>query len=356
MYDAAVFIGRFQPFHLGHEKIIWQALKSAKEVIIVIGSSYAARNPRNPFTFAEREKMIRSAFNHELGKRIKIVGVSDYPYNDSKWIGAIQTAVMNTIKFNPDPLKLALIGHEKDHTSYYLKMFPTWDSIAVPNYDGIDATTIREAMFTRDYPAAQRVMNPMVFETMCNIIMDMNSTISFDVPGGMKMDVHFTWDNILAEHQMIAEYKDAWKDAPYPPTFVTSDAVVTQSGHILLVKRKANPGKGLWALPGGFLDQKETLREGAVRELKEETRIKVPPAVLYGSIKRQHTFDAPNRSLRGRTITTAFHFDLGFDKELPKVKGSDDAEQAKWFAFKDVDPTQLFEDHGHIIDYFCNIL
>lgn len=50
-YHAAVFIGRFQPFHLGHEAIVREGLKQADEVIIVVGSSFAARNVRNPFTF-----------------------------------------------------------------------------------------------------------------------------------------------------------------------------------------------------------------------------------------------------------------------------------------------------------------
>ena len=66
---------------------------------------------------------------------------------------------------------------------------------------------------------------------------------------------------------------------------MTVDAVVVQSGHILLVKRGDMPGKGLWALPGGFLNQEETMLDGAIRELKEETKIKVPVPVLKGSIK-----------------------------------------------------------------------
>jgi bifunctional NMN adenylyltransferase/nudix hydrolase len=81
---------------------------------------------------------------------------------------------------------------------------------------------------------------------------------------------------------MIEKYKESWKAAPFPPTFVTVDAVVVQSGHVLLVKRKAMPGAGLWALPGGFLNQEETLLDGAIRELKEETKIKVPVPVLKG--------------------------------------------------------------------------
>jgi ADP-ribose pyrophosphatase YjhB (NUDIX family) len=108
------------------------------------------------------------------------------------------------------------------------------------------------------------------------------------------------------------------------------------------VKRGDMPGKGLWALPGGFLNQEETMLDGAIRELKEETKIKVPVPVLKGSIKESKTFDAPNRSSRGRTITQAFFIDLGVG-ELPKVKGSDDAEKAFWVPFNKVKQEKMFE-------------
>jgi bifunctional NMN adenylyltransferase/nudix hydrolase len=159
---------------------------------------------------------------------------------------------------------------------------------------------------------------------------------------------------IKQEYKMVKKYKEAWKAAPFPPTFMTVDAIVVQSGHILLVKRGDMPGKGLWALPGGFLNQEETMLDGAIRELKEETKIKVPVPVLKGSIKESKTFDAPNRSSRGRTITQAFFIDLGVG-ELPKVKGADDAEKAFWVPFNQVKQEKMFEDHFHIIDNFINI-
>jgi bifunctional NMN adenylyltransferase/nudix hydrolase len=156
---------------------------------------------------------------------------------------------------------------------------------------------------------------------------------------------------------MIKKYKESWKAAPFPPTFMTVDAVVVQSGHVLLVQRGDMPGKGLWALPGGFLNQGETMLDGAIRELKEETKIKVPVPVLKGSNKGSKTFDAPNRSQRGRTITQAFYIDLGFAEELPRVKGSDDAEKAFWVPLSEVvaKRDQFFEDHFHIISYFTKV-
>ena len=345
MRDALVFIGRFQPFHNGHKAVIDAALKQAKEVIVVVGSSFAARNIRNPFTFEERKAMIEAAFPDEapkLGKegRVKVVPVSDYPYDDNKWVNAIQTIVDNTV--SEDAKDIGLIGHSKDSTSYYLKIFPRWKNhVEVADVGGINATDIRKVILTpmdyTDFEELDYVMPKATLALMAGLL----SKPEFKV--------------IRAEYEMVKKYKESWKAAPFPPTFMTVDAVVVQSGHILLVKRGDMPGKGLWALPGGFLNQEETMLDGAIRELKEETKIKVPVPVLKGSIKTSKTFDAPNRSVRGRTITQAFYIDLGMADELPKVKGSDDAEKAFWVPFNQVKQEKMFEDHFHIIDNFLNI-
>lgn len=329
MRDALVFIGRFQPFHNGHKAVIDAALEQAKEVVVVVGSSFAARNIRNPFTFEERKAMIEAVFDTD---RVKVVPVSDFPYDDNKWVNAIQRIVDETVPYAKD---VGLIGHSKDSTSYYLNIFPRWkDHVEVGDVGGINATDIRKMLFGNvlDGPKLPYNVEQLL----------------------MKLTKEKWWDTLIQEYQMVKRYKEAWKAAPFPPTFMTVDAVVVQSGHILLVKRGDMPGRGLWALPGGFLNQDETMLDGAIRELREETRIKVPVPVLKGSIKASKTFDAPNRSSRGRTITQAFYIDLGVG-ELPKVKGSDDAEEAFWVPFNEVRQELLFEDHFHIIDNFINI-
>jgi bifunctional NMN adenylyltransferase/nudix hydrolase len=349
MRDALVFIGRFQPFHNGHKAVIETALKQAKEVVVVVGSSFAARNIRNPFTFQERKAMIEACFTEPQhftyegaqgrvkAPRVKVVPVSDYPYDDNKWVNAIQKIVDETV---PDAKDVGLIGHSKDNTSYYLNIFPRWKNhIEVADVDGINATDIRNCYLDKWSWTAQ------------------NNDQIHKLPNTVAVQLNSLWEKletIRAEFQMVKKYKEAWKAAPFPPTFMTVDAVVVQSGHILLVKRGDMPGKGLWALPGGFLNQEETMLDGAIRELKEETKIKVPVPVLKGSIKESKTFDAPNRSSRGRTITQAFFIDLGVG-ELPKVKGSDDAEKAFWVPFNQVKQEKMFEDHHAIIDYFLNI-
>ena len=103
------------------------------------------------------------------------------------------------------------------------------------------------------------------------------------------------------------------------------------------------------------VDQNERLVDAAVRELIEETTIDLPRGLLYGSMGDGVVFDHPGRSLRGRTFTHAYLFDLDKadtrNKDLPSVKGDDDAEDAKWFTFAEILEMGdvIYEDHLSII-------
>lgn len=359
-FDTLVFVGRFQPFHNGHKAVVDQALRQASKVIIVVGSSFKARDIRDPFTYEERVAMISACYPSEVASgRLLFTPVRDYPYDDSKWVAAVQRAVEALV--NDDQAKIGLIGHSKDHTSFYLKIFPMWGNVEVANVGGINATDIRRGLFDPEDTISILPMKKYMPQEVADFIgkwMFTGKKKCRNLEGGKQQwhdEEAEAFSTLFNEYQMIKAYKEAWEAAPYPPTFVTVDAVVVQSGHVLLVKRKAAPGMGLWALPGGFLNQNETLLDGAIRELREETKIKVPVPVLRGSVVGQRTFDAPNRSLRGRTITTAFHIDLGYDTALPKVKGADDAEKARWVPFSQIRSDQMFEDHYSILDHFLGV-
>jgi bifunctional NMN adenylyltransferase/nudix hydrolase len=333
-FDFLVFIGRFQPFHTGHQSVVEAALQRAERVIVLVGSSCQPRTLRNPWTFAERESVIRAVFP-DAGERLIISPLLDETYNEQGWITRVQQSVHGiTCRFPPKvgsaTPRIGLIGHSKDHSSYYLSMFPQWHSVAVENVRGLSSTPVREQYFQY-------------------------STTSDDVPPAVKTWMENfresdTFQHIAGEWEFVNQYRKGWETAPYAPTFVTVDAVVVQAGHILLIERKARPGKGQWALPGGFLDPREKLRDAVIRELREETRIKVPAPVLAGSIVKEQVFDDPYRSARGRTITHAFLIELKPDAHgLPKVKGGDDAQHAFWVPLGDLDPEKLFEDHFQII-------
>jgi bifunctional NMN adenylyltransferase/nudix hydrolase len=170
-----------------------------------------------------------------------------------------------------------------------------------------------------------------------------------------KFAITDAYKQLQSELKFVRNYKKQWAVSPYPVKHATVDSVVEQSGHILLVKRKAEPGKGLWALPGGHLNEFEKQLDGAIRELREETKIKVPEAVLRGSIRDHETFDDPYRSTLGRVITKAYHFKLADDVTLPKVKGADDAEKAKWVPISELREEDFFDDHYFIIQYFLGL-
>lgn len=327
-YKLAVFIGRFQPFHNGHKAVIEEGLKIAESVLVLIGSANGPRTLRNPFTYEERHRMIV-----DISPRIFTEPLGDHLYNDERWVEDIQRIVSEY-----EDEDIVLVGHSKDHSSYYLKMFPQWDNVNVPNVWGLSSTTIREAYFGWGENGGDDII-PV--ETKDFLLRFQETT---------------EYNSLVAEQAFVDNYKSAWENAPYAPTFVTVDACVVQSGHVLLVKRKGFPGKGQWALPGGFLNQEEKIEDACIRELREETGIKVPAPVLRGNIKARKVFDDPHRSSRGRTITHAFLIALPGDVVLPRVKGADDAEKAKWIPIGQLDRKMLFEDHFDIIENLTSLI
>lgn len=346
-YNFLVFIARMQPYHNGHHAVIKRALELSENVIIVLGSHKSSRTIRNPLTCYERQQLVLASLTREEEHRITFIYQEDHLYNDQRWLAEIQLAVDQEIrKFGVEEPKIGLIGHEKDSTSYYLKLFPNWGSESVPAFKVISG-------FTESTLNSTTIRN-FTFETWDNEEF-LREALSSILPSEhvVRMWLHYiSQADLVNEYRFVNMYKEQWKNSPYPPTFVTVDSVVTISGHILLVKRGAMPGKGLWALPGGFLDQNERVRDGAVRELYEETKLAVPRAVIEGSIVETRVYDHPNRSSRGRTITHTTHIALKDATKLPKIKGSDDAEKAKWVPIGEVInmKERFFEDHYSMIE------
>jgi bifunctional NMN adenylyltransferase/nudix hydrolase len=345
--DFVVFICRAQPYHLGHQANILKALSLAnKRVIVLIGSSGAARNIKNPFTFEERKEMIiNDPYVNSSTTHLTVLPLQDFKYNNLAWIAQVQEKVKAAIEqgmhgWSDFPPTVGIIGLDKDESTEYLNWFPQWQMLEVDHFgneNGFDATLVRKLLFSG---ADTKFIKGALPESTFKVIVD-------------NVD---KWQPLKEEFAFIEKYKEAWASAPYAPTFVTTDAVVFQAGHVLLIKRGAMPGKGQWALPGGFLNPNEQILDGAIRELREETRLKVPEPVLRGSIIGEKVFDYPGRSLRGRTITHAFGFKLNELGKLPVVKGSDDAAKAKWVSLVDIKPEEMFEDHMDIINYFKGLL
>lgn len=344
-FDFLVFIGRFQPFHSGHLAVVREALRQSRQVILLCGSARQPQSSRNPWTFQDVQTMVRGSLSEADNARVILAPLVDDPYNEDRWVRSVQGAVRQVIaqQGGDANAQVGLIGLAEDGDNYYPKRFPQWPAVGVPTDNGVRGSAIREAVFgmaETGSPSGSAYLDTQAAkaalpEAVRTLLADYCSTDAYA--------------EIREEADFIAKYRSAWASAPYPPVFVTVDAVTIQSGHILLVERRAQPGKGLWALPGGFLRGEETLESACIRELREETRLKVPAPVLKGSMRERRVFDWPYRSKRGRTITHAFLFELVPSTELPKVRGGDDARRAFWVPLADLEPEQMYEDHYFIV-------
>lgn len=134
----------------------------------------------------------------------------------------------------------------------------------------------------------------------------------------------------------------------YPRPAVTADCVViTKVGDqgsgkeepkVLLIQREFEPYKGCWAFPGGFMNMDETAEQCAIRELEEETGLKVSEVRQIGA------YSKVDRDPRGRTVTVVY---LALVDEPVEVTGLDDAAKAQWWPLSDL-PALAF-DHADII-------
>jgi 8-oxo-dGTP diphosphatase len=127
---------------------------------------------------------------------------------------------------------------------------------------------------------------------------------------------------------------------------VTVDAVVfgyskSEGVAVLLIQRKYPPYKDLWALPGGFVLDEESLEEAVQRELQEETGIRV------NYMEQLYTFGQPGRDPRQRIISVAY-FALVKSSMYQQLMASTDAEKAQWFNIKKL--PQLAFDHKEIVN------
>ena len=326
-----VYIGRFEPPHHAHLAVMQEALSLVQKLIVVIGSARGARTTKNPFTLEERQSMILAMLQGAgvARSRVLFVGVRDYFYNESLWLSEVQSGVTAHTRGSSD---VALIGHVKDESSYYLRSFPAWEFLPAHVVSTLSATGVRRAYF-EGLPTAELVP-PQVQSFL-------EAFRASPDHGELKQ-----------EYDYLAEYRRAWAASPFPPVFVTTDAAVTRSGHVLLVRRGGQPGHGRLAMPGGFLDVGATLLHSCIEKVRHETGLS-PAIALENTLRSQAVFDYPDRSLRGRTITHAFHFDLGTG-QLPVVRPGPENAATLWMPLSEAlaQPEAFFEDHHAIIEHF----
>lgn len=325
-HDVAVLIGRFQPFHEGHAALLRRAFEVGRRVVLVLGSARSARTPRNPFTAPEREEVVRATLTESDNARLAVAGQRDV-WCGERWAREVRASVARVAGG-----RVALVGYRKDATSDYLKSFPGWDWVDTGRQGPLDATPLRERLLS--------------FEPLDQVLRDLRGALA---PSTVEWLVRWGGTPLRRElaEEAAATRADAsrWGEGP----FVTVDILVRCAGRVLLIRRAKRPGRGLLALPGGFLEAGESREPGALRVLRHETGLSLEGCVA----SREMLFSHPNRTQRGRIVTHAYLFDLGREAPPPLLPGADVAD-AEWVPEEDLPACEdrLFEDHFHILSSF----
>lgn len=338
-FKVAVVIGRHQISHVGHELLKRKALEIAERAIVIIGSSFQSRNPRNPFKWMERRDMILSTLAEEDKARTVCVPIRDY-YNDERWNAEVKRIVGEYASQD-----IALVGHkkERDIDTYYLENFKEWRYIPVESDTKIDASELRAVYFeAEDIDVSLSAISDWILPPVKQFL--------------KAWSLRAEYRELAKEYKKVKDEQDLWRGSPYPVIFSTADAIVKINNCVLLGKRKHYPGRGLWALPGGFVEKNERVFTAALRELKEEAQIGLMPVTLINDFKAVKVFDHPKRSCRGRVITHAHFFDLRGVK-FPAIQAADDLEEVAWMPIDQLNDMEelFFEDHFHILNEFLDL-
>lgn len=326
-FDSVVVAARFQPAHAGHFKALQQALELAPEAILLCLGADSSVSLNAPWTTAERAQQLQAMAAAD--RRVSVRYAADIPYASSRWRQALENAAGGA---GQSPARVGLISD--------LTLGEAWPQI-----------------WQRHSPAA--VLDPSEGELREHLLWHarprwaaVDALLTATQRTAMRAYCRSTTAATLREEaKFIRQFRTSWGSAPYPPVFVTVDGVITWRDKVLLIRRGRLPGKDLWALPGGFVEPSETLAAGVLREVYEETGL----ALERSEYRATRVFDAPQRSLRGRTITHAFHYQLDARAALPVVRGGDDAATAEWFDRAAVSPTLLFDDHYAILQVMLGL-
>jgi bifunctional NMN adenylyltransferase/nudix hydrolase len=327
MKKLGVFIGRFQPLHEGHIQAIKLAAKQVDVLLVLIGSANQCRSIKNPWTYSERVQMFHSKWE-QLASTLDILPLNDYQYSHTQWMADVRASVEYTQTNWGISSAPTLFGHTKDGNDY-LTWFPDWIFKNIEAEYTVNATSIREKMF-EDHTKIRTLYQRMP-------------------------------ETVYQDHLFYNKEKQLFANYPFLDTlnFNCSDAVLECQGHVLLIQRKFAPGAGCWALPGGFRNNKETFLDCAIRELQEETNVRVPEKVLRGSIVKTQLFDSPTRSfgLPRNTLAVYMRINPNPDYSLPRANGADDAALCKWVPLTDaLNSYELYDDHAAIISTMTGVM
>lgn len=362
---VAIILMRAQPFHNGHAAILRHALQTYEGVVVLLGSANRGRSHHhNPFTISERKKMLEYWLEFDYCNEFDLCRdqvpviirfMHDF-ISDGQWALSVteivRDAALDFTAGDDEDLddQITMLISAKGSDSNYVDHFPQWKSEVLPTYTfasnhvatpvTLNATDLRKVLFDPNGLTGTADWKHLIPAKVGDYLVSL-----------MKTSVG---DALREGHRAQDAYLARWGNGP----FITTDAVVLSAGHIILGQRTENPGKGQYCLPGGFLMPEERLVDGMIRELIEETGIKLQPLVLKRNIRHSIVVDDPKRGGRGRNVTHAYLVVLNdrLQEGLPKLQGVDDLGAPRWVPLNRIPWSEMFEDHALIIENLLRFL
>ena len=343
--------GSFDPITKAHEAIIRKIKKEMRESDkLIIG---IVQNDEKNYNVSvnDRLNMVKKSLDaHE----IVIQDKRTYAYLDAHYRGEKITICMGDDEWyslcsgkwvNWDLLLKHyefMVFYREDNDKIYREdndeivlpagINPTVTFLSAEDTDGISSTAVREILFK----------NP---ECHYSDVRDYITHVVFRYIKDNELYFQNGNDYNEKEKEFLKEYAVKKEKNHWGEPSVTTDTVAYNGDKILLIRRGNYPYKNFWALPGGFFEKTdEDLNFGAQRELKEETGIDIDPKYFRQIKTYGHNFDP-----RMKIVDVAFSVRVS-KKDMDKVKGLDDACDARWFQIDEL-PKLAFH-HEQIINDF----
>ena len=336
--------GTFDPITKAHEAIIRKIKKEMRESDkLIIG---IVQNDEKNYNVSvnDRLNMVKKSLDaHE----IVIQDKRTYAYLDAHYRGEKITICMGEDEWyalcsgkwvNWDLLlkryEFLVFNRENKNDEIMLPagINPNVTFLSAEDTDGISSTAVREILFK----------NP---ECHYSDVRDYITHVVFRYIKDNELYFQNGNDYNEKEKEFLKEYAVKKEKNHWGEPSVTTDTVAYNGDKILLIRRGNYPYKNYWCLPGGFMEKTdEDLNFGAQRELKEETGIDIDPKYFRQIKTYGHNFDP-----RMKIVDVAFSVRVS-KKDMDKVKGLDDACDARWFQIDEL--PKLGFHHEQIINDF----
>lgn len=320
-----VIIGRFQPMHNGHKALIKKSMETCEKTLVLVGSPNKPTSYKNPLTIEERLSIVTDV-SSEFAGDILIKELPDHP-QDGVWMADIISRIVDVTDDCP-PHEVIIYTAEKDKDFYESHFI--YPVVPLASED-LSATDVRELYYDTNVPLV--LLKDMIPQETMILLAAIEDTDRYT---DLRKE-YYSCKAGLATATLAHAFNN-----PIEPV---CHAAVIHKNKLLLVKRKSLRGNGQWAIPGGFLEKGESTKDGALRELFEETGVS-----LEGRNAAQIacTVEENLDDLSVRTLGINYLFVVAEEESIDVFLDDNECSDYKWVPMGDIleEKEILFYNHN----------